>query len=229
MTRNIFTFFALAVLLLSGINTNAQRGNDNYFRVHYLNPIGQYTDFYSQGFGVEYGHTFYLDIVLGELINPGIDVSFVELGFNKGKDYDYGQEHNLPSANVEFYGTRGGFLMTAGPKVGLAARMELVDDLFISFSAKYCPTLVFGSRKLAGSSTYGGKEQSSGCFAFSNRLSLNLEMKFDWFAFGGEVIFGKANLKYGENIIPYPGENPDLRDEINLGMNTVKLYMGFHF
>ena len=88
--------------------------------------------------------------------------------------------------------------------------------------------MVFGSRNLARTEL-NLKEQSSGCFAFSNRLSLNLGLKYQWFSFGGEFVFGKAKLDYSKAIIPDIGNKPILQDEKNLGMNTFKLYVGFNF
>ena len=218
----------LSVLVCTGICVQAQKNGANYARIQYNNPIGEYKDFYSYGIGLEYGHTFYFDIALGELVSPGIDVTFLELAYDSGKEYDYSQGLSASETALYNYKTKGGFLMTAGPKVGLAAQMELIDGLFLETSIKYCPTLVFGSRTLARTSL-NPKEQSSSCFAFSNRLSLNLGLKYQWFSFGGEFVFGKAKLDYSKDIIPDFESNPILQDEKNLGMNTFKLYVGFNF
>ncbi len=212
------------------MGSHAQGFKDNYFRLQYNSPIGQYGDFYSQGFGMEYGHTFYFDVALGDLIAPGIDVTFIEVGFNSGKEYDYKQLAAPQATNVESYDyiTRDGFLMTAGPKVGLAGQMELIDGLFIGASVKYCPTLVFGSRTLGRTALHNPAE-SAACFAFSNRLSLSAELEYSWFSIGAEFIFGRANLDYNKDIIPYPESEPALQDKIDLGMNTFKFFVGFNF
>ncbi|MEE1190407.1 MAG: hypothetical protein UHN41_06525, partial [Bacteroidales bacterium] len=73
------------------------------------------------------------------------------------------------------------------------------------------------------------KVKLSACFAFSNRFSINLELKYNWFSFGGEFIFGKAKLDYAKEIIPDLDNNLVPSDKIELGMNTFKLYVGFNF
>lgn len=93
--KRLQSFFKLAILpiaLFVSFGSFAQNVGANYVRGQYINPIGQYSDFYSQGFGVEYGHTFYFDVVMGDLFTPGIDVTFMEVGFNSGKTYDYSYE-----------------------------------------------------------------------------------------------------------------------------------------
>lgn len=228
MKKISFKSFLLSVLLLAGFGIFAQGGGNNYLRVHYINPIGQYGDFYSQGVGAEYGHSFYFDLVMGELVCPGIDVTFVEVGVNAGEKYSYAEAFPEKFTDGYDYVTEGGFLMTFGPKVGLIAQMELIDGLFIETSAKYCPTLVFGSRTLAETPTTL-RDETAGCFAFANRLSINLELKYNWFSFGGEFLFGKAKLDYSKDIIPNLDNNFVPSDKIELGMNTFKLYVGFNF
>lgn len=228
MKKISFKSFLLFVLLLAGFGIFAQGGGNNYLRVHYINPIGQYGDFYSQGVGAEYGHSFYFDLVMGELVCPGIDVTFVEVGVNAGEKYSYAEAFPEKLTDGYDYVTEGGFLMTFGPKVGLIAQMELIDGLFIETSAKYCPTLVFGSRTLAETPTTL-RDETAGCFAFANRLSINLELKYNWFSFGGEFLFGKAKLDYSKDIIPNLDNNFVPSDKIELGMNTFKLYVGFNF
>lgn len=229
--KRLQSFFKLAILpiaLFVSFGSFAQNVGANYVRGQYINPIGQYSDFYSQGFGVEYGHTFYFDVVMGDLFTPGIDVTFMEVGFNSGKTYDYGSQNFVADSLLNYYKTQDGFLMTAGPKIGLAVQMELIDGLCVAASAKYCPTLVFGTRTL-GRTNLHHKEETAGCFAFSNRFSINLELKYQWFSFGGEFLFGKANLDYNKDIIPDFTQTPALQDRADLGMNTFKLYIGFNF
>ena len=229
--KRLQSFFKLAILpiaLFVSYGSFAQNVGANYVRGQYINPIGQYSDFYSQGFGVEYGHTFYFDVVMGDLFTPGIDVTFMEVGFNSGKIYDYSYEASPIADSLHNYKTQDGFLMTAGPKIGLAVQMELIDGLCVAASAKYCPTLVFGTRTL-GRTNLHHKEETAGCFAFSNRFSINLELKYQWFSFGGEFLFGKANLDYHKDIIPDFTQTPALQDRADLGMNTFKLYIGFNF
>ena len=229
--KRLQSFFKLAILpiaLFVSFGSFAQNVGANYVRGQYINPIGQYSDFYSQGFGVEYGHTFYFDVVMGDLFTPGIDVTFMEVGFNSGKTYDYGSQNFVADSLLNYYKTQDGFLMTAGPKIGLAVQMELIDGLCVAASAKYCPTLVFGTRTL-GRTNLHRKEETAGCFAFSNRFSINLELKYQWFSFGGEFLFGKANLDYNKDIIPDFTQTPALQDRADLGMNTFKLYIGFNF
>ena len=229
--KRLQSFFKLAILpiaLFVSFGSFAQNVGANYVRGQYINPIGQYSDFYSQGFGVEYGHTFYFDVVMGDLFTPGIDVTFMEVGFNSGKTYDYGSQNFVADSLLNYYKTQDGFLMTAGPKIGLAVQMELIDGLCVAASAKYCPTLVFGTRTL-GRTNLHHKEETAGCFAFSNRFSINLELKYQWFSFGGEFLFGKANLDYNKDIIPDFTQTPVLQDRADLGMNTFKLYIGFNF
>ena len=236
--KRLQSFFKLAILpiaLFVSFGSFAQNSRANYVRGQYINPIGQYSDFYSQGFGVEYGHTFYFDVVMGDLFTPGIDVTFMEVGFNSGKTYDYSYETSPVADSLHNYKTQDGFLMTAGPKIGLAVQMELIDGLCVAASAKYCPTLVFGTRtSVTDTRTLGGlqlsqKKETAGCFAFSNRFSINLELKYQWFSFGGEFLFGKANLDYNKDIIPDFTQTPALQDRADLGMNTFKLYIGFNF
>ena len=229
--KRLQSFFKLAILpiaLFVSFGSFAQNVGANYVRGQYINPIGQYSDFYSQGFGGEYGHTFYFDVVMGDLFTPGIDVTFMEVGFNSGKTYDYGSQNFVADSLLNYYKTQDGFLMTAGPKIGLAVQMELIDGLCVAASAKYCPTLVFGTRTL-GRTNLHHKEETAGCFAFSNRFSINLELKYQWFSFGGEFLFGKANLDYNKDIIPDFTQTPALQDRADLGMNTFKLYIGFNF
>ena len=229
--KRLQSFFKLAILpiaLFVSFGSFAQNVGANYVRGQYINPIGQYSDFYSQGFGAEYGHTFYFDVVMGDLFTPGIDVTFMEVGFNSGKTYDYSSQNFVADSLLNYYKTQDGFLMTAGPKIGLAVQMELIDGLCVAASAKYCPTLVFGTRTL-GRTNLHHKEETAGCFAFSNRFSINLELKYQWFSFGGEFLFGKANLDYNKDIIPDFTQTPALQDRADLGMNTFKLYIGFNF
>lgn len=228
MKKIIFKAFFLLMLLFSSFGIFAQSSGNNYIKVHYINPMGQYGNFYSQGIGAEYGHSFYFDLVMGELICPGIDVTFVELGVNAGKKYSYAENYPTVLTDRDDYVTEGGFLATFGPKIGLIAQMELIDGLFIETSAKYCPTLVFGSRTLADTPS-SLRDETAGCFAFSNRFSINLELKYNWFSFGGEFLFGKAKLDYAKEIIPDLDNDLVPSDKIELGMNTFKLYVGFNF
>lgn len=230
MKRTILSLLA-AVVLAVGVGFSplqAQKDYNNYARVQYSNPIGQYKDFYSQGFGLEFGRRFYSSLVLSELVVPGLDVTFLELGFNSGRQYGYNPYIDETGREVYDYLTRDGFLLTAGPKVGIAAKMELIDGLFIEAAVKYCPTLVFGSRTL-GRTALNPTVESASCFAFSNRLSVNFELKYSMFSIGGEFCFFKSNLDYTKDIIPFPDETPVLQDKIDLGMNTFKLYLGVNF
>lgn len=227
-TDLLFKVTLLLTLVGAGMFTKAQTSGNNYVRIQYNNPIGEYKDFYSYGIGAEYGHTFYFDVALGELVCPGIDVTFLEVASNPGEEYIYPQVSSTQEGDTYNYMTKGGFIMTAGPKVGLAAQMELIDGLLLEAAVKYSPTLVFGSRTLE-KTPLNPKKQSAGCFAFSNRMSLNLGLKYRWFSFGGELVFGKAKLDYSKDIIPDFESNPVLQDEHEVGMNTFKLYVGFNF
>jgi hypothetical protein len=226
MKKRFLIALLLLVLLFTGVRTFAQGLGNNYVRVQYLSPFGQYTDFYSQGMGAEYGHSFYFDLVIGDLVCPGIDVTFVEVGFTPGKTYDYSVAY--PQIPDNKYITEGGFLATIGPKVGLIGSLELIDGLFFETSAKYCPTLIFGRRTL-GETPTTLKDVPGNAFNFANRFSVNLELKYRWFSFGGEFMFGKVNLTYSDKVIPDLDNNLIPSDIIELGLNTFKLYVGFNF
>lgn len=205
--------------------------DDNYFKLQYSNPVGEYKCSYNQGFGLEFGRRFMFNLAIGDLVVPGIDVSFLNISFNKGKEESFFVKSINSSADSLAYFADDGFIMLLGPKIGFVSSLELIDGLMLDLSLKYLPTIIITSRTLGKTpddiDTYG--ESSTG-LSFANCVSIEPGIRYKWFSFGMEFVLGKVNVNYGKNIIPHIENGTySLIKKKTLGINTFKLFVGINF
>lgn len=205
--------------------------DDNYFKLQYSNPVGEYKCSYNQGFGLEFGRRFMFNLAIGDLVVPGIDVSFLNISFNKGKEESFFVKSINSFADSLAYFADDGFIMSLGPKIGFVSSLELIDGLMLDLSLKYLPTIIITSRTLGKTpddiDTYG--ESSTG-LSFANCVSIEPGIRYKWFSFGMEFVLGKVNVNYGKNIIPHIENGTySLIKKKTLGINTFKLFVGINF
>lgn len=205
--------------------------DDNYFKLQYSNPVGEYKCSYNQGFGLEFGRRFMFNLAIGDLVVPGIDVSFLNISFNKGKEESFFVKSINSSADSLAYFADDGFIMLLGPKIGFVSSLELIDGLMLDLSLKYLPTIIITSRTLGKTpddiDTYG--ESSTG-LSFANCVSIEPGIRYKWFSFGMEFVLGKVNVNYGKNIIPHIENGTySLIKKKTLDINTFKLFVGINF
>ncbi len=205
--------------------------DDNYFKLQYSNPVGEYKCSYNQGFGLEFGRRFMFNLAIGDLVVPGIDVSFLNISFNKGKEESFFVKSINSSADSLAYFADDGFIMSLGPKIGFVSSLELIDGLMLDLSLKYLPTIIITSRTLGKTpddiDTYG---KSSTGLSFANCVSIEPGIRYKWFSFGMEFVLGKVNVNYGKNIIPHIENGTySLIKKKTLGINTFKLFVGINF
>lgn len=221
------TILCVVTLFLLCISTNIKaQTNDNwnnYIKFQFVQPIGEYSDYYHAGVGLEYGRMFpfNFDIANG-LLKPGLDITFIQTTLNTGKEHTYYSDYN----------TKGGFLWNFGIKLGPMMSINIVDDLKGDFAIQYAPTLIMGYRK--GLSSIEDREDytTTSSISFAHRLSMKADIRYQHFLFGMELLFGQATLNYGKSIIPYYNNTTNavaLKDKKDLGLNTLLLNFGFTF
>jgi hypothetical protein len=250
MTKKVI-FILLSSLIISNI-LFAQGGlsdlKTNYVRLQYVSPIGEYSDFYSGGLSAEYGKHFYFNTIWFNCITPGIDITFAELAFNFGDRYNYNEHGDAINKVITrkgvpcFFYSDGGFLSTLGVKLGPVFTYYLVDDLFADFYVKYAPAFVWGSRTMNFvdmTNEHTLIDDPSSMYAgFAHRLSTGLNIKYKFFTFGIELLFGKTTMNYGKDIVPQKRDVVDgslssdtwkLTDKKQIGLNTFKINIGYLF
>jgi hypothetical protein len=245
MKKKLIIFFVMAAF--AGQMAYSQPASKPmYVRLQYVSPIGQYSDFFSAGIGTEFGKHFYFNTMLFDVVQPGIDLTFVEFALNFGDRYNYNEQGDVINGKIKrkgvdcFFSSDGGFLSTIGIKLGPVITYNIIDDLFADFYVKYAPAFIWGSRTMTfvdmidehrtidnPSSMYAG---------FAHRLSTGLGLKYKFFTFGIEFIFGKATLNYSEDLvpelidpIPAIGDTYKLTDKKSMGLNTFKINIGYLF
>jgi hypothetical protein len=218
----------------------------NYVRLQYVSPIGEYSDFYGGGLGAEYGRHFYFNTTWFECITPGIDITFAEIALDFGNRYNYNEhgsaiDRMITSKGVPcFFHSDGGFISTIGVKLGPVFTYNIVDDLFADFYIKYAPSFVWGSRSIyfvdMTNEHRAIDDQSSMAAGFAHRLSTGLNIKYKFFTFGVEFLFGKTTMNYSKDIVPQAidpkpisGDTWKLNSEQKLGLNTFKVSIGYLF
>ncbi|MDR0789281.1 MAG: hypothetical protein LBO06_00640 [Bacteroidales bacterium] len=247
--KKSFILLAAAVLTssIAMSQDDVQDLKKNYVRLQYVAPIGAYSDFFSSGIGAEYGRHFYFNTMWFDCITPGIDITFAEVALNFGNRYNYNEQGDIlngmmtrKGVNCFFY-SDGGFLSTVGVKLGPVFTYNIVDDLFADFYIKYAPSFIWGSRSLNFvdmTDAHRAIEDMSSMYAgFAHRLSTGLNIKYRFFTFGIEFLFGKTTMNFSKEIVPQaidpiPNNGSDtwrLTDEKKLGLNTFKITIGYLF
>lgn len=217
--------------MLFGANLKAQDGEygQNYVKLQFVQPLGEYRDYYNSGFGAEYGRMFQfnMDIANGLMI-PGLDITFIQTSFNTGKDHIYFGNENLK--------TEGGLIWDLGVKLGPMMTFGLTEGLLADVSIQYAPTVIFGFRKgpdenmvINNQLPYDTKTASS--VSFAHRVSIKGDIRYAHFLFGLEFLLGNTTFNYGHNIIPAydSANNYKPRDEKDMGLSTLMLNFGFTF
>lgn len=220
-----------AFIMLFGANLKAQDGEygQNYVKLQFVQPLGEYRDYYNSGFGAEYGRMFQfnMDIANGLMI-PGLDITFIQTSFNTGKDHIYFGNENLK--------TEGGLIWDLGVKLGPMMTFGLTEGLLADVSIQYAPTVIFGFRKgpdenmvINNQLPYDTKTASS--VSFAHRVSIKGDIRYAHFLFGLEFLLGNTTFNYGHNIIPAydAANNYKPRDEKDMGLSTLMLNFGFTF
>lgn len=226
--KKLVLVLASCFVLCCSTNIKAQNESNgqNYVKIQFVEPIGEYSDYYNAGFGIEYGRMFPLNFdIANGLLKPGLDITFIQSTLNTGKDHTYFKD----AANYE-YKTKGGFLWDLDVKLGPMVSIDITDGLVGDFSIQYVPTLIFANRKGPVSVNEPMNYQSSSSVVFANRLAINAGIRYQHFMFGLEFLFGEKTFDYGDKIIPYyNGVTPQLTDKEDLGLNTFILNVGFSF
>lgn len=171
------------------------------------------------------------DLAIGDLVVPGIDVSFLDFSFNKGKEESFFVKSFNSSADSLAYFADDGFIMALGPKIGLVSSLELIDGLMLDLSLKYSPTIIIASRTLSKTpDNIDTDGESSTGLSFANCISVEPGIRYKWFSFGMEFVFGKVDVNYGKNIIPHIENGTySLIKKKSLGINTFRLFVGINF
>ena len=248
MKKNFILLLAIAALSSSMLvsQESNQDVKENYIRLHYVSPIGEYSDFYSGGIGAEYGKFFSFNTMWFGCITPGIDITFADIALNFGNRFNYNEQGDFIDRVITrngipcFFHSDGGFFSTLSVKVGPAFTYNLIDDLFADLSIKYAPTFAWGSRKMNFvdmTNDHRAIDDMSSMYAgFSHRLSTGVNIKYKFFTFGVEFLFGKTTLNYSKEIVPQAlnsvvanGDTWKLTDEKKMGLNTFKVSVGYLF
>ncbi|MCF0210742.1 MAG: hypothetical protein HUK18_05485 [Bacteroidales bacterium] len=234
----------LGVALLAMLSTSlkAQDGDygQNYIKLQFVQPLGEYGDYYNAGFGAEYGRMFLfnLDFANGLMI-PGLDITFIQTTFNTGKDHPYFDNENLK--------TEGGLVWNLGVKIGPMLTIGIAEGLVADFAVQYAPTVVFGFRQgpevTQDVNGYPvpllSDTKTASSVSFAHRVSLKGDIRYAHFLFGLEFLLGSTTFHYNHPVIPaYTPTMDDAgnpiqlytpRDEKNMGLGTLMLNFGFTF
>ncbi|MDR1725552.1 MAG: hypothetical protein LBR28_04090 [Bacteroidales bacterium] len=220
----------------------------NYVRLQYAKPMGEFSDYLGAGFGAEYGRHFYFNTKMFNRIIPGIDVTFVEFALNFGDRYNF-NENNTGTQYMFWRQDTGcfanldaGFLSTVGVKLGPVFTINIVEDLYADLYLKYAPSLVWGSRTLNYETAHQphelvGEEEASMFWGIVHRFDMGMNIKYKFFSFGIELLFGSTTLNFGKDIIPtekIQNHQPHkdtytLGDKQSMGVSTFKLTIGYLF
>lgn len=224
--KKLFLFLFVGIICCCAFSQD-----DNYFKLQYSSPIGEYKHSYTQGVGLEFGRRFMFDLAIGDLVVPGIDVSFLDFSFNKGKEESFFVKSFNSSADSLAYFADDGFIMALGPKIGLVSSLEIIDGLMLDLSLKYSPTIIIASRTLSKTpDNIDTDGESSTGLSFANCISVEPGIRYKWFSFGMEFVFGKVDVNYGKNIIPHIENGTySLIKKKSLGINTFRLFVGINF
>ena len=255
MKKNFILLLAIAALSSNMLISQelTQDLKSNYVRFQNAYPIGEYSDFYRGGAGAEFGKFFYFNTMWFDCITPGIDITFAEVALNIGRRFNYNEQGDIIDRTITRNGVRcffhsdGGFFSTLSVKVGPAFTYNLIDDLFADLSIKYAPTFAWGSRSInfvdMNNDQRAIDDQSSMFAGFAHRLSTGINIKYKFFTFGVELLFGKTTLNYAKEIVPQEmevvpasiipgvanGDTWRLIDEKKMGLNTFKVSIGYLF
>lgn len=241
-------FLALIFVCLSmGAKAQSTTFGQSYAKVSFVQPMGEYKDFYNSGVGVDFGRIFPLFIIEPEYnLTTGLDITFLYTSFNFGKEHSYG---NYPYAYIALptgetvkmtkaLQTESGLLWNLGVKLGPMVSMELVKDLIIDVAVQYAPTVVFSFRKGPNEESVTAanqeiKTKSSASVSFAHRLSFKGNLRYQHFIFGMEYLFGSTTLHYGSPIIPAWTYNLagsyKPKKETDMGLGTLVLSVGLTF
>ncbi|MBR1626340.1 MAG: hypothetical protein IJ681_04265 [Bacteroidales bacterium] len=225
MKKVVLLIIAFISVLPSTIKAQEELGQ-NYVKLQFIQPLGEYKDFYSSGFGAEFGRMFPFNFDIADgLIIPGLDITFINTTFNTGKEYNYNPKD-------EYLTTKSGLLWDLSVKLGPMVTIGITDGLVADFAVQYDPTVVFSlGRKGLDPDKFRQeervyKEKSASSVSFAHRVSIKGDIRYTHFLFGLEFVLGGTSLNYNHEIIP---ENDDLTDEVSLGLGTLLLNFGFTF
>lgn len=238
---------AIAFVTLFSGNVKAQMGDagNNYVKLQFVQPLGEYKDYYNSGFGVEFGRMFPLNFDIADgLIIPGLDITFISTSFNTGKDYSYFTAQNFSGTENEFI-SQSGIVWDLGVKLGPMVTFGITDGLVADFAIQYDPTVVFNTRKGASQSAwnkgYGRFDKKSGsAVAFAHMIGIKADIRYTHFMFGLEFKLGGVTFNYNNAIVPYldgtmtneegqVANNVKFQKEKDMGLGTLFLNLGFTF
>ena len=227
MNKIVLNGMALITMFSSNIKAQMEDAGQNYVKLQFVQPLGEYNDFYNSGFGAEFGRMFPLNFDIADgLIMPGLDITFISTQFNTGKEYEYIPATSLTPALA----TKSGLLWNLGVKLGPMVTIGITDGLVADFSIQYDPTVVFslGRKGIDADKLATGvvKEKSASSVSFAHRIGIKGDIRYTHFLFGLEFVLGSTTLHYNHSIIP---EGASLTDETSLGLGTLLLNFGFTF
>lgn len=235
MKKIILLAITLMCCVSFGTKAQIQNLSRTYLKLAFVQPLGEYKDYYKSGFGLDYGRIFALDFnIANGAVVPGIDITFASTQFNFGKDYYYFNTGVLNGTSLDM-STKGGLLWSLGVKLGPSVTIGITDGLVADFAIQYDPTVIFSlARKGIDMDKYnnGGivDEKSSSSVSFANRIGLKGGVRYQHFFFGLEFILGNTNLSYTKSILPELTKTGiDFTKEKDMGLGTMLLNFGFTF
>lgn len=235
MKKIVLLGIALITLFSQGTKAQIENAGQNYIKMQFVQPLGQYKDYYKSGFGVEFGRMFPLNFDIADgLILPGLDITFVDFTFNTGKQFDYFRYPNDDSG--EWFSTQKGVMFNFSlAKIGPMITIGITDGLVADFAIQYVPTFVWSIRKGVDKNHWENnstvKEKTASSFSYASRVGFKGDIRYSHFLFGLEFLVGSANLSYSSDILPTKekGGDPKFINETSMGLGTLLLNFGFTF
>jgi hypothetical protein len=252
MKKIVLLGIAIVTVFSSNLKAQIEEAGNNYVKLQFVQPLGEYKDYYNSGFGAEFGRMFPLNFDIADgLILPGLDITFLSTSFNTGKDHTYFTAHNYTGTDYEFI-SQGGLVWDLGVKLGPMITVGITDGLVADFSIQYDPTLVFNiSRKGASENAWNRGDgrfdkKSSSAVSFAHMLGIKADIRYSHFIFGLEFKLGSTAFHYSNNIVPYEdgiiqevdlngdgvketATNVRFDDEKDMGLGTLLLNFGYTF
>ena len=236
MKRKILIGALFISMFSYNVKAQIEEVGQNYIKMQFVQPLGEYKDYYNSGFGFEYGRIFpfNFDIADGFVI-PGIDITFISTQFNTGKEKFYFNAKNKLNDTYEFK-SQGGLLWNIGVKLGPMVTVGITDGLVADFAIQYDPTIIFNlARKGVSEDIWNGgagrvEKKSASSLSFAHRIGIKGDIRYSHFLFGLEFVLGGTTFSYTSNVIPeiIGGDIRFYKDK-EVGLGTLLLNFGFTF
>ncbi|MBP3253404.1 MAG: hypothetical protein J6M30_02720 [Bacteroidales bacterium] len=226
---------ALLMLVTSNVKAQISESGQNYVKLQFVQPLGEYKDFYNSGIGVEFGRMFPLNFDIADgMIIPGLDITFIHTTINTGKDHEYFTVND--GTDSYLFKTQGGLMWDLGVKLGPMVTVGITDGLVADFAIQYDPTVIFNFRKGVNSSAWEDQQivdkKSGSSVSFAHRIGIKADIRYTRWLFGLEFLLGSTSLHYNHDIIPYSknaANDVKFVKEKDMGIGTLLLNFGVTF